>query len=112
MGARDVARAAGASAVTLDGADGGRERLGVPAHAEIIVGTPDGHLARGLGGILGSPKRDRKPHCVALQIRKRSVAVLGLETRDGALEVLGVIRPGHPYSPISTRSVTIHSSTI
>ncbi len=75
-GAGDVAGAAGARAHRLDRLVHGAANHGVLAHAEIVVGAPDGHLVGAamsemVGGWIGS--------AVALQVGEDAVAALATQ---------------------------------
>jgi hypothetical protein len=68
--ARDIARAARTGAAGLHTVDHGLDHIGVLAHAQIVIRTPDGdfiHLAILVAG------RARKRAAFALQLGKRAV---------------------------------------
>src|SRR6266436_272530 len=88
MGARDVAGAAGAGADPRGGLDHGADHLGVLAHAEIVVGTPDHDIARPLRGM---PRRMREPAGDALEVGENPVAPLLMQAVKGDTEELAVI---------------------
>ena len=84
-GAGNVAGAAGAGADLARRVDHGGDHVRMLAHAEIVVGAPDGHgLDR---AVLAMPIRQRESFDVALKMRKDAVAALVLQTGDGGLEV-------------------------
>src|SRR5436309_14525044 len=88
MGTRDVAGAAGACADPCGGLDHGADHLGVLAHAEIVVGTPDHDVALALWRV---PDRMREPARDPLEIGKNPIPPLLVQGTEGALEKLGVI---------------------
>jgi len=75
--ARDVPRAAGAGAAAIQGFVHGRQHLGVLAHAEIVIRTPDGHI---VGLVLMVTRRARKASGLPLKIGEYTVAALPPKT--------------------------------
>ena len=88
MGARDIAGAAGAGADPGRGLDHRADHLGVLAHAEIIVRTPDHDVARAVRRV---PQRVRKPARDAFQIGENPVAVLVVQPPEGGTEELAIV---------------------
>ena len=88
MGARDIAGAAGAGADPGRGLDHRADHLGVLAHAEIVVRTPDHDVARAVRRV---PQRVRKPARDAFQIGENPVAVLVVQPPEGGTEELAIV---------------------
>ena len=86
--AGDVTRAAGARAHRIDGLVHGRAHLRVLAHAEIVVGAPDGDVA---GAFCGVVVGDRIGPAAALQVGKNAIPaflVQGLKVLAEAILVI------------------------
>src|ERR1700741_3946250 len=88
MRSGDVAGAAGAGADAGGGLDHGADHLGVLAHAEIVVGTPDHDVALADRRV---PHRMREAASDPFQIGKNPVAPLVMHAVEGGLEKLAVI---------------------
>ena len=83
VGAGNIARAAGARTHPAGGLLQGGDDVGVLAHAEIVVGAPDGDF---LGLAVGAPDRAGKGSGDALEIGEYAVATLGMDLVDGFFE--------------------------
>ncbi len=96
-GAGDVARAARTGADRVDGLVHGGDHGGMLAHAEVVVGAPDGDRARGLrvvevlGGRIGAAP--------ALHVGKHAVAAFAMDGVERNLERLCVVHPATFNSP-------------
>ena len=88
MGAGDVAGAAGAGAHARGGLDHGADHLGMLAHAEIVVGTPDHDIARALRRV---PERMREPAGDPFEVGENAVAPLVMQAVEGGTEEFAVI---------------------
>ena len=82
-----AAWAASAHPVALDGVLGGVAHNAVAAHAQIIVGAPDRYFPGLVGSVIGAPEGGGKARGVALKIGENTIAALGPQTRDRALEM-------------------------
>lgn len=80
----EMLRAPGAGPVSHLGGD----HPGAQAHAEIIVGAPDGHVLD--ASVPPTPARLGKGLDVALDVGEDPILALFLETRDGGLEIAPV----------------------
>ena len=92
-GARNIARAAGASARSVDRLMHGGEHFGMLAHAEIIVGAPHGHFPLAAGVMepgFGEGARD------ALELGEHAIAALAPERIELILEEGVVIHDALP----------------
>ena len=87
VGARDVARAAGAGAAALDGFVHGGAHHRVLAHAEIVVGAPDRDLALAVRRVVRSA---REAAGMAFDIGEDAVATFPAQTVE-ALVQQGVV---------------------
>src|SRR5215213_1437095 len=83
IGARDIARAAGARAHARRRLDHRADHLRMLAHAEIIVGAPDDDVALALRRM---PVRVREPAGDALEIGKHAIAPLLAQRCQGSGE--------------------------
>src|SRR5665811_577490 len=86
--ASDIASAASAGAHARCHLDHGAGHLGVMSHAEIVVGTPDYHLARAARGM---PEGMRKTAGDAFEVGKYPVTALIPQRGQGRLEKTFVI---------------------
>ena len=82
-GARDIPGASRTRATVVDGLLHRLDHLGVLAHAEIVVGTPDGDFLRAIGRVARGA-REIAP--MALQIGKHAVAAFLVQAVQLALE--------------------------
>ena len=90
-GAGDVARAAAAGAIGRgfrDSIDHGR----IGRHAEVVVRAPDRDRA---GGPIGRAQHRARRAGDALDLGKRSIAALGLQTLNGVIDDAGVVHGRH-----------------
>ena len=87
-GAGDVAGAAGADAVLGGGLAESGDHLGVPAHAEIVVGAPDRDVFG--SACAAMPARRREVLGAAFEIGEDAVASLGFQFADRAGEMAEV----------------------
>ena len=92
-GAGNVAGAARARAHAPGGLLERGDDVGMLAHAEIIVGTPDGDF---LGTAVGAPDGARELPNDAFHVRKDPVAPLRVELLDGILEEPLIVHVGFP----------------
>ena len=99
VGAGNVARAAGARAVFADGLSHGCAHIGMLAHAQIVVGTPDHDVAR---PVRSMPRGVREVARLALQVRENSVTAFRFDLGGGCLEDRFVIH----RSPVTRRRPT------
>ncbi len=87
-GAGDVARTARARAHRIDGLVHGGDDGGVLAHAEVIVGAPDGDGTRaGAGEML----RRRERAAASLQICKNAIAPFTMNGVQGVFELASIV---------------------
>ncbi len=100
-GTGDVARAAGAGAHAAGRILEGGDHVGVLAHAEVVVGAPDGDL---LGAAVGTPDGARKLAGNALEVGENAVSALRVELIDRFLEEPLII---HVDFPILRRIIII-----
>ena len=105
--ARDVAGSAGPGAMGARRADRGFDHLGVAAHAEIVVGAPDGHFARAILLARGAPPRHREAARVALEIGEGAIAPLRPQARYRVLEAPLIV---HRLSFSARRPLAAHPS--
>ena len=99
VGARNVARAAGADAELAGGLLHRGDHRGMLAHAEIVVGAPDGDLARVVGRV--AIEGARKPPGDALEVGKDAVALLLAKRVDGILEESAIVHEQVPQQEAS-----------
>ena len=110
VGARDVAGAAGAGAAAVQRLVHGGDHRGVLAHAEIVVGAPDGDLLL-LGPVVGGAG---EAPGLALEIGEDAVAAFGPQRVEFGLEEAFIVHRGHSGedlkspSQIPTSSVQRH----
>ncbi len=89
VGAGNVARAAGADAELFGRLLHRRDHLGMLAHAEIVVGAPDGDLA-GIVGLVAIHRR-RKPAGDPLDVGEDAIALLLPQRIDCVFEDAPII---------------------
>ena len=95
VGAGDVAGAAGAGAATVERLMHRREHGRMLAHAEIVVGAPDGHLAGAAGMmVLGAREGAR----LALEIGEHAIASFAMQAIELAAEIGFVV---HDVLPLT-----------
>ena len=93
VGAGDVAGAAGAGAATVQRLVHRRQHRRILAHAEVVVGAPDGDVRRAVQAVMGGA--GERPG-VALQLGEDPVTALGLEGVDRRPEDILVV---HSIAP-------------
>ena len=93
VGAGDVAGAAGARAHPAGRLLQGLDDLRVLAHAEIVVGAPDGDF---LGPAVGAPDGAGKGAGDALDVGEDAIAPFGVDLVDRFLEKPLVVHSGLP----------------
>ena len=94
VGAGNVAGAAGARAHAAGRLLQGRDDLRVLAHAEIVVGAPDGDF---LGPAVGAPDGAGKRAGDALDVGEDAIAPFGMDLVDRFLEEPLVVHSGFPF---------------
>ena len=88
VGARDIARAAGADAELAGRLLHRGDHFGMLAHAEIVVRAPDGDLARIVGRVAKTPRETARN---ALEIGKHAVALLLPQRIDRVFEYAAIV---------------------
>src|SRR6516162_8046075 len=94
--AGDVASAARAGPGAPSGLDHGADHLRILAHAQVIVGAPDHHVARPLRRM---PNRVWEAIGDTLEIGKDAIATLRLQACQGITEIAVVV---HTTPPLQT----------
>jgi hypothetical protein len=100
VGAGDIAGAAGAGAHAGGDVDHGADHLGVLGHAEIVVGTPDYHLARASRGM---PESVRKAAGDAFEVGKYAITPFVPQLSQGGRKKYAVIHVSFSFPPQPTR---------
>ncbi|MNS39011.1 hypothetical protein D3C72_712780 [compost metagenome] len=94
VGPRNVAGASRTRATVIDGGFHGFDDFRVLAHAEIVVGTPDGYVLAFAIGVV--PCRAGKIALLAFDIRKNAIASLRMQAlqfrRKKCLEVHAMLQ--------------------
>jgi hypothetical protein len=83
VGTRDIPGASRTRATVIDSLLHGVDHGGVLAHAEIVIGTPDGHLPLAIRRITGGA---REMAAVPLEIRKNAIPAFLMQAIQLAFE--------------------------